>query len=222
MSAGLWQRERARKRSSLGRSRRRAGGGVSVEGAAAAMEARRRERRRGASSGRIAPRVRRVAYRLPRDGETRRGQSSSTAPPSPTRAPRQPTNPRPPPTCPNRYPNSARPRPHPRLAPRRSHVPSCGCATALRLAAAEERKTAAASKLPGPGCEVNDCTPSAPSAQIGPPQAAWRGAVEHPSGAPSAPRKEALFEARTPFQIRVQPLAHRPLRSDPNLEGLKV
>ena len=47
MSTGLSQRVRARTRSSLGMSRRRAGGGVFGEGAAVAAEARRRERRRG-------------------------------------------------------------------------------------------------------------------------------------------------------------------------------
>ena len=44
---GLSQRDRARSRSSLGRSSRRVGGGASGEGAAVEAEARRRERRRG-------------------------------------------------------------------------------------------------------------------------------------------------------------------------------
>ena len=55
----------------------------------------------------------------------------------------------------------------------------------------------------------------------GPPQAAWRGAVEHPSGGPSAPGRRCWRLGRK----RPSPFSNSgptPLRSDPNLEGLKV
>ena len=55
---------------------------------------------------------------------------------------------------------------------------------------------------------------------IGPPQAAWRGAVEHPSGGPSAPGRRCWRLGRK----RPSPFSNSgptPLRSDPNLEGLK-
>ena len=58
---------------------------------------------------------------------------------------------------------------------------------------------------------------------IGPPQAAWRGAVEHPSGGPSAPGRRCWRLGRKPK--RPSPFSNSgptPLRSDPNLEGLKV
>ena len=57
--------------------------------------------------------------------------------------------------------------------------------------------------------------------KIGPPQAAWRGAGEHPSGGPSAPGRRCWRLGRkrpSPFS-NSGPTA--PLRSDPNLEGLK-
>ena len=56
---------------------------------------------------------------------------------------------------------------------------------------------------------------------LGPPQAAWRGAVEHPSGGPSAPGRRCWRLGRK----RPSPFSNSgptPLRSDPNLEGLKV
>ena len=55
----------------------------------------------------------------------------------------------------------------------------------------------------------------------GPPQAAWRGAVVHPSGGPSAPGRRCWRLGRK----RPSPFSNSgptPLRSDPNLEGLKV
>ena len=54
----------------------------------------------------------------------------------------------------------------------------------------------------------------------GPPQAAWRGAVERPSGGPSAPGRRCWRLGRK----RPSPFSNSgptPLRSDPNLEGLK-
>ena len=62
-----------------------------------------------------------------------------------------------------------------------------------------------------------------PSAELGirPPQAAWRGAVVHPSGGPSAPGRRCWRLGRK----RPSPFSNSgptPLRSDPNLEGLKV
>ena len=54
----------------------------------------------------------------------------------------------------------------------------------------------------------------------GPPQAAWRGAVVHPSGGPSAPGRRCWRLGRK----RPSPFSNSgptPLRSDPNLEGLK-
>ena len=51
-------------------------------------------------------------------------------------------------------------------------------------------------------------------------QAAWRGAVEHPSGGPSAPGRRCWRLGRK----RPSPFSNSgptPLRSDPNLEGLK-
>ena len=60
-----------------------------------------------------------------------------------------------------------------------------------------------------------------PSAELGrgPPQAAWRGSVVHPSGGPSAPGRRCwrLGRKRPPFSNS----GPTPLRSDPNLEGLK-
>ena len=61
-----------------------------------------------------------------------------------------------------------------------------------------------------------------PSAELGrgPPQAAWRGAVVHPSGGPSAPGRRCWRLGRK----RPSPFSNSgptPLRSDPNLEGLK-
>ena len=53
---------------------------------------------------------------------------------------------------------------------------------------------------------------------IGPPQAAWRGAVEHPSGGPSAPGRRCwrlVRKRRSPFSNS----GPTPLRSDPNEFG---
>ena len=55
----------------------------------------------------------------------------------------------------------------------------------------------------------------------GPPQAAWRGAVERPSGGPSAPGRRCWRLGRK----RPSPFSNSgptPLRSDPNLEGHEV
>ena len=61
-----------------------------------------------------------------------------------------------------------------------------------------------------------------PSAELGrgPPHAAWRGSVGHPSGGPSAPGRRCWRLGRK----RPSPFSNSgptPLRSDPNLEGLK-
>ena len=66
-----------------------------------------------------------------------------------------------------------------------------------------------------------------PSAELGrgPPQAAWRGAVEHPSGGPLRRRAagEALLEARTQASVALFKLgAHSATLRPENLEGLKV
>ena len=55
---------------------------------------------------------------------------------------------------------------------------------------------------------------------IGPPQAAWRGAVERPSGGPSAPGRRCWRLGRK----RPSPFSNSgptPLRSDPNLGAMK-
>ena len=73
------------------------------------------------------------------------------------------------------------------------------------------RLSASAKITQGPSAELG----------IGPPQAAWRGAVEHPSGGPSAPGRRCWRLGRK----RPSPFSNSgptPLRSDPNLEGLKV